>query len=92
MTILTPPAGLSLPLPPAGEARSRPRRRSGEGGSEANGVASRGYRTVRVWNTDVYKHTDEVIEMILNRLVPELRGLWSGSAAHVISQPRIGPR
>ena len=32
------PAGLSLPLPPAGEARSRPRRRSGEGGSKANGV------------------------------------------------------
>ena len=33
-------------------------------------LASRGYRTVRVWNTDVYEHTDEVIDLILNQLLP----------------------
>ena len=33
-------------------------------------LATRGFRTIRVWNSDVYENLDGVIDMILNRLLP----------------------
>ena len=33
-------------------------------------LASRGFRTVRVWNSDVYENMEGVVEMILNGLLP----------------------
>jgi very-short-patch-repair endonuclease len=33
-------------------------------------LASRGFRTVRVWNNEVYENLSGVIEMILTELVP----------------------
>jgi very-short-patch-repair endonuclease len=48
---------------PTHEDRQRDERRDRD-------LASRGYSTLRFWNTDLYENIDGVIELILNQLVP----------------------